>query len=171
MRLMRLEPAARPLIDWKEEASLTAECALHGAILKIIEGDRGEALFVVTAGAVTRQMSSPADVRAFLRTLDSEADGATQPRQRFDVTGEQKRPLRRVLPGPGCLLTMHQINGAWRPSGAVDGTCMFSVRWSEQQAECWAPLHDFTPDAQRQLIHACQHADRISGNWREGVGR
>jgi len=84
------------------------------------------------------------------------------------------RPLRRFLPSSGALLTMKQIRGPWRPSGAVACAGVFAVVWSTYDGEFWAPLHDFAPADQLRLIDACRHLDQAHGVpsvWSEGRGK
>ena len=83
----------------------------------------------------------------------------------------RNRPLRRFFPTRGGLLTLTQIRGPWRPSGAVAGIGVFSVVWSTHSGEFWAPLHDFEPVDQLRLIDACRHLDQASGHrgsWCDG---
>lgn len=73
------------------------------------------------------------------------------------------RPLQRFVPVQGRLLTMANIRGPWRPSGAVAGAGVFAVIWSTRVGEYWAPLHDFEPADQLRLIESCRWADRHAG--------
>jgi len=74
------------------------------------------------------------------------------------------RPLRRFFSSCGGLLTLSQIRGPWRPSGAVAGAGVFGVVWSTHGGNFWAPLHDFEPADQLRLIDACRHLDQASGH-------
>lgn len=86
--------------------------------------------------------------------------------------GVECRPLRRFFPARGRKLTMSQIRGLWRPSGAVDGAGMFAVVWSTFNVDFWAPLHDFTPADQLRLIESCRLLDQTPGHdgARQGLG-
>lgn len=82
-----------------------------------------------------------------------------------------ERPLRRFFPVRGGLLTLSQIRGPWRASGAVAGAGVFAVVWTTRGGEFWAPLHDFTPVDQAALIDACRRLDRQAGYpgaWPDG---
>jgi hypothetical protein len=72
-------------------------------------------------------------------------------------------PPRRLLPPRGRSLTLANIRGPWRPSGAVDGCGVFAVLWSTASGQFWAPLHDFAPADQLRLIEDCRQLDRIAG--------
>jgi hypothetical protein len=81
--------------------------------------------------------------------------------------------MRRFVPSRGQALTMGNIRGPWRPSGAVAGAGVFAVVWSTYAGDFWAPLHDFAPADQLRLIEACRRLDRqlgLAGAWREGCG-
>lgn len=73
------------------------------------------------------------------------------------------REVRRFHPLRGQLLTMANIRGPWRPSGAVNSGGMFAVVWSTSSGDFWAPLHDFAPADQLRLIEACRHTDDHAG--------
>lgn len=69
------------------------------------------------------------------------------------------RDVRRFHPPRGQLLTMANIRGPWRPSGAVQACGVFAVVWSTWAGDFWAPLHDFMPADQLRLIEACRQLD------------
>lgn len=73
------------------------------------------------------------------------------------------REVRRFHPLRGQPLTMANIRGPWRPSGAANACGMFAVVWSTWGGEFWAPLHDFAPADQLRLIEACRHVDDHAG--------
>lgn len=78
---------------------------------------------------------------------------------------------RRFLPHPGRRLTVANIHGAWRPSGAVAGVGVFAVVWATRQGTWWAPLHDFEPADQLRLIDDCRRLEKVAGfrgAWPEG---
>ena len=77
------------------------------------------------------------------------------------------KPPQRVHPGGGAGLTICDIGGLWHPSSAVNACGMFAVRWSTSKGEYWAPLHDFTPAAQRCLIEECRRLDAIANGPEE----
>ncbi|MBV8500763.1 MAG: hypothetical protein JO006_03500 [Paucibacter sp.] len=82
------------------------------------------------------------------------------------------RPLRRFYPLRGHLLTLGQIRGPWRPSGAVGCAGVFAVVWSTRRGDYWAPLHDFEAADQLRLIDACRRLDQAAnfkGCWPEGM--
>jgi hypothetical protein len=83
-----------------------------------------------------------------------------------DVPPHQPPP-RRFRPPRGQLLTLGNIRGSWRASGAVDGNGFFSVTWSTRSGDWWAPLHDFTPADQLRLIEMGREQD----HERYGVAR
>ena len=56
-------------LDPKKLATLTAEFALKGVTLHVIEDDRGAPLFVASRWSLTRQMNSVAEVEDFLRRI------------------------------------------------------------------------------------------------------
>ena len=72
-------------------------------------------------------------------------------------------PLRRFRPHSGQVLTLANIRGPWRPSGAVAGVGVFAVVWSTYTSDLWAPLHDFAAADQLRLIDACRHLDQVGG--------
>jgi hypothetical protein len=83
---------------------------------------------------------------------------------------EQRLP-RRFWPSRGVPLTLDNIRGPWRPSGAVCGACVFAVVWSTRSGDWWAPLHDFCPETQLRLVESCRWQDRAAGfegAWPEG---
>ena len=83
----------------------------------------------------------------------------------------ERLPPRRFVPRYGQLLTMENIRGDWRPSGAVAGAGVFAVVWSTRSGDWWAPLHDFTPADQLRLVEACRWLDRAAGYpgaWPDG---
>ena len=55
--------------DPKVEATLKARAALVGVVLHVIDDDRGSPLFVASKWAMTRQMTSVAEVEFFLRGI------------------------------------------------------------------------------------------------------
>lgn len=69
------------------------------------------------------------------------------------------RPPRRFYPPGGSLLTLDNIRGPWRPSGAVEGCGMFAVVWTTPAGAWWAPLCDFTPADQLRLIELDRQLD------------
>ena len=73
------------------------------------------------------------------------------------------QPARRFVPLHGRLLTLANIRGPWRPSGAAGGSGVFAVRWSTYCGDYWAPLHDFEPADQLRLIEACRRLDLDAG--------
>ena len=79
---------------------------------------------------------------------------------------------RRFLPLRGQLLTLANVRGPWRPSGAVSGAGVFAVVWSTRAGDFWAPLHDFMPADQLRLVEACRWLDREAagypGVWPDG---
>lgn len=79
-----------------------------------------------------------------------------------------QREVRRFYPSRGHLLTMANIRGPWRPSGAVNACGMFAVVWSTWAGDFWAPLHDFMPADQLRLIEACAQLDRDLGTSTRG---
>jgi hypothetical protein len=82
------------------------------------------------------------------------------------VNNRQSLPPREVCrfhPLRGQLLTIANIRGPWRPSGAVNACGMFAVVWSTRGGEFWAPLHDFALADQLRLIEACRHVDDHAG--------
>lgn len=80
---------------------------------------------------------------------------------RFSLFGLAKPP-QRVHPCPGPGLTTRDISGLWHPSGMVNACGLFAVVWSTSEGCFWAPLHDFTPAAQRRLIESCRQADAVA---------
>jgi len=56
-------------LDPKTIATLKARAALVGVVLHAIEDDRGAPLFVASKWAMTRQMTSIAEVESFLRGI------------------------------------------------------------------------------------------------------
>ena len=84
-----------------------------------------------------------------------------------------ERPLRRFVPHRGQHLTIENVRGPWRPSGAVAGAGVFAVVWSTRRGDFWAPLHDFAPADQLRLIDACRWLDRSTGfpTYREEIVR
>ena len=76
-------------------------------------------------------------------------------------------PARRFLPLRGRLLTLRNVLGPWRPSGAVGAVGVFAVCWSTRSGEFWAPLHDFEPASRDRLIEECRCLDLGSsgGRW------
>lgn len=74
---------------------------------------------------------------------------------------------RRVWPRRGGALTLADVRGPWRPSGAVAAAGVFGVVWSTPGGERWAALHDFEPAAALRLIEACRDADEAArtGGW------
>ena len=80
-------------------------------------------------------------------------------------------PPQRFHPPRGHYLTMANIRGPWRPSGAVAGAGLFAIVWTTYRGSFWAALHDFEPSAQLRLIEECQRLDRIAGfecAWPDG---
>ena len=65
---------------------------------------------------------------------------------------------RRFWPISGGRLSRANIAGDWRPTAAVDCSGVFAVAWSTPRGEWWAPLHDFEPETQLELIAACGSA-------------
>ncbi len=83
----------------------------------------------------------------------------------------QGGPPRRFSPVRGRLLTLANIRGPWRPSGAVTACGVFAVVWSTRAGDFWAALHDFTPADQLRLIESCRWSDRcagFTGAWSKG---
>ena len=81
------------------------------------------------------------------------------------------RSPRRFLPLRGQQLTLDNVRGPWRPSGAVAGAGVFAVVWTTRRGDFWAPLHDFAAADQLRLIEACRHIDREAGYrgaWPDG---
>lgn len=78
------------------------------------------------------------------------------------------RPARRFYPRSGRALTLANIRGPWRPSGAVASAGVFAVVWSTATGEMWAPLHDFAPADQLRLIEACRVLDQECGGRQWG---
>ena len=79
--------------------------------------------------------------------------------------------IRRFRPFNGQQLTMRNIHGPWRPSGAIDASGMFAVVWSTTRGEFWAALHDFAAVDQLTLVDMCRRIDRDAGYpgaWPEG---
>jgi hypothetical protein len=79
--------------------------------------------------------------------------------------------IRRFRPFNGQLLTLRNIHGPWRPSGAIDACGMFAVVWTTVRGEFWAALHDFAPADQLTLVDMCRRGDREAGYpgaWQEG---
>lgn len=70
------------------------------------------------------------------------------------------RPPQRFRPRPGTLLTLSNIRGPWRPSGAVSGAGVWGICWETRSGPFWAALHDFAPADQLRLIEACRRIDR-----------
>lgn len=71
---------------------------------------------------------------------------------------------RRFYPRRGELLGVQHVRGFWRPSGTVASACVFAVIWTTRNgATWWAPLHDFTPAAQLELIEQCRRMDHACG--------
>lgn len=70
---------------------------------------------------------------------------------------------RRFVPAAGRPLILSNIRGPWRPSGAVGGAGVFAVVWHSRSGAFWAPLHDFEPAAQLQLIAECRWIDQQAG--------
>jgi len=81
-----------------------------------------------------------------------------------------QRAPRRFFPPPGGQLSLSNVRGPWRPSGAVAGAGMFSVVWSTHGGDFWAPLHDFEPADQLRLVEACRWLDQISGHGESRLG-
>ncbi len=75
------------------------------------------------------------------------------------MSEHRNRPPRRFWPAAGTLLTIANIRGPWRPSGAVAGCCVFAVVWSTGYSQLWAPLHDFCPASQLHLIEMCRRME------------
>jgi hypothetical protein len=83
----------------------------------------------------------------------------------------RNRPPRRFWPNAGTRLTIANIRGPWRPSGAVAACGVFAVVWSTGYSQLWAPLHDFEPIDQLRLIEMCRRLDgnvQTPGAWQEG---
>lgn len=81
------------------------------------------------------------------------------------------QPPRRFLTLRGQQLTLDNVRGPWRPSGAAGGAGVFAVVWSTRGGDWWAPLHDFAPADQLRLIEACRWLDRAAGYpgaWPDG---
>jgi hypothetical protein len=66
---------------------------------------------------------------------------------------------RRFRPRFGHFLTMANVRGPWRPSGAVGGAGVFAIIWEAHSGPFWAPLHDFDAPTQLRLIDACLRLD------------
>lgn len=73
--------------------------------------------------------------------------------------GEQ---AQRFRPRPGRQLTMSNVKGPWRPSGAVGGCGFFAVVWTTGQSAFWAPLHDFDAETQMRFLEECRRLDRAT---------
>lgn len=90
---------------------------------------------------------------------------ASHPRWSAPPTPEQPR---RFYPRRGELLGVHHVRGSWRPSGTVAGAGVFAVIWTTSRgATWWAPLHDFTPAAQLELIAQCRRLAQAA-EWPPG---
>ena len=90
-----------------------------------------------------------------------------------DSSSHEVTSPRRFRPLSGRLLTIDNVRGPWRPSGAVGGACVFAVVWSTRSGDFWAALHDFEPADQLRLIESCRWSDRcagFAGAWPEGRG-
>jgi hypothetical protein len=74
--------------------------------------------------------------------------------------GPQEAAPRRFSPPCSGYLTIDQVRGLWRPSGAVGGVGVFAVVWETRSGTFWAALHDFCPADQLRLIEACRFMDR-----------
>ena len=75
--------------------------------------------------------------------------------EEWPVAGDN---MRRFRPFNGQQLTMRNIHGPWRPSGAIDASGMFAVVWS-------------TTRDQLTLVDMCRRIDRDAGYpgaWPEG---
>ncbi len=84
-----------------------------------------------------------------------------------------QQPPVRFWPVAGRQLSLANVRGPWRPSGAVAGAGLFAIVWSTRGGSFWAPLHDFELAAQQQLIAACRHEDQRAGYpgaWPQGRG-
>lgn len=75
--------------------------------------------------------------------------------RRYPVQAPDGSP-RRFLPAPGQQLTLANIRGPWRPSGAVAGMGVFAVVWDTGRGSFWAPLHDFAAADQLRLVEDCR---------------
>jgi hypothetical protein len=81
------------------------------------------------------------------------------------------REPRRFHPARGQLLTLANIRGPWRTSGAVAGAGVFAVVWSTRGGDFWAALHDFDDASRSRLIDACRWQDLSAGRpgaWADG---
>ena len=78
--------------------------------------------------------------------------------------------VRRFRPARGQALTLANVRGPWRPSGAVAGTGLFAVVWETWHGTFWAALHDFAPADQLRLVEACRQVDREGGTLNPGEG-
>lgn len=78
--------------------------------------------------------------------------------KRFEMpaTSEHTFQMRRIQSASGNALTIRDIEGDWRPSGAVDGVGVFAVVWGTLYRGCWAALHDFAAADQLTLIDQCR---------------
>lgn len=88
--------------------------------------------------------------------------------QRFSHFPRQPRRTRRFVPNRPRPLTVHDIGGEWRPSGAVAGLGVFAVVWTIGNTDWWAPLHCFTPGDQLKLVQACEALDQERGGLHRG---
>ena len=70
---------------------------------------------------------------------------------------------RRFVPARRQRLTLANIRGPWRPSGAVGGAGLFAVVWSTRFGTFWSALHDFTREDQLHLIEQCRWIDCSAG--------
>ena len=59
----------QPRLEPKLVATLKARACLAGVVLHVTEDDRGAPLFVASKWAMTRQLSSVAEVEDFLRRI------------------------------------------------------------------------------------------------------
>ncbi len=88
--------------------------------------------------------------------------GRAAPRQQFSALAPLDAP-RRFVPARGGALTLGDVRGPWRASGAVAACGVFAIVWSTRRGDCWAPLHDFAPADQLRLIEQCRWLDQQAG--------
>ena len=55
------------VLDAKLKATLTARACLIGCVLTSFEDDHGREVFVISRGALTKQLDTPEDVDAWLK--------------------------------------------------------------------------------------------------------
>lgn len=90
------------------------------------------------------------------------------------MSARHARSPRRFWPMAGRRLTRANIQGPWRPTAAIDCAGVFAVTWHTSRGDWWAPLHDFDPRTQLELIESCVDLDRdrvFDGAWPFGRGR